>query len=657
MNRFRKTILSLITLSLIIGLLTPVNKSYALDDSYDESIYEESESYIIDEDESLRDESSRSFLSSDGSIVKAIYSIPIHYQDEEGKWNEINNTLVDDEESSSGYKNRDGKHRIKFSKKVHENNMASITDGDHRISWGLEGFINKSDGITYSRPSSDDIIEKAYDNITSRITYSDVFDDIDLSYDISSLSIKENIIIKEKTDMNEFTFNYSTHDLSLSLNDEGDIEAYDEDEIIFTLPSPFMYDAEGARSEDASYELINNGNNKYIIRIIANSEWMNDESRAYPIIIDPIITTETSRSAIDTTFVTSDKPSTNHSTKLELLVGKESSEYGNCRTLVKFALPALNRGDVIIDAALKIALYKRSFYASSTPDLQINAHMATSSWSLSNVTWNSKPSYESMILDYQHISRSDTNGHANWKSFDITNAVKRWHEGTANNGIVIKSYTESGSYADTGVKGYLWPERYNDTEGCYPYILLTYRNHKGTEDIWDFDEIGTTSSGTAYINTYNGNLVVMHDDASTAGEKLPMRIAHIYNGYMADRNMTLLKPYAGKGWMLNIYQTIRPSSAYGLTGTSAQVYPYVYMDGDGTEHYFVDTDDGYIDEDGLNLKLEVTSSGYTITDRSDTVMSFNSSGNITSIRDADDNEITYTYSGGYITKVTDGNGQ
>ena len=55
----KKILLSLITLSLTIGLLTPMNKSYALNDSYDESIYEESESYIIDEDESLRDEFSQ----------------------------------------------------------------------------------------------------------------------------------------------------------------------------------------------------------------------------------------------------------------------------------------------------------------------------------------------------------------------------------------------------------------------------------------------------------------------------------------------------------------------------------------------------------------------------------------------------------------------
>ena len=60
---------------------------------------------------------------------------------------------------------------------------------------------------------------------------------------------------------------------------------------------------------------------------------------------------------------------------------------------------------------------------------------------------------------------------------------------------------------------------------------------------------------------------------------------------------------------MNIQQTVLPSSAYGLTGNAASNYPYVYTDGDGTEHYIQKiTEDGatvYKDEDGLNLTLEI----------------------------------------------------
>ena len=41
--------------------------------------------------------------------------------------------------------------------------------------------------------------------------------------------------------------------------------------------------------------------------------------REYPVAIDPTITTETSQDDVDSTFITSAMPGTNHSTKFELL--------------------------------------------------------------------------------------------------------------------------------------------------------------------------------------------------------------------------------------------------------------------------------------------------------------------------------------------------
>ncbi len=165
------------------------------------------------------------------------------------------------------------------------------------------------------------------------------------------------------------------------------------------------------------------------------------------------------------------------------------------------------------------------------------------------------------------------------------------------------------------------------------------------------------SAGTASINDYTGNLVVTHDDVSTAGNLMPVTIQHVYNGYMAGKKFTDMEPYLGHGWRLNIEQTIRSSSLYGLKGSAQTNYPYVYTDGDGTEHYFqYDTDKKLVDEDGLGFELVKTSSGYTVTDKVDNVMTFNTTGNLISIADANKNKMTITYSGNQITKVTDGGG-
>ena len=96
---------------------------------------------------------------------------------------------------------------------------------------------------------------------------------------------------------------------------------------------------------------------------------------------------------------------------------------------------------------------------------------------------------------------------------------------------------------------------------------------------------------------------------------------------------------------------------YGLSGDYQTKWPYVYTDGDGTEHYFMKTGDGkYKDEDGLGLELKTISGGYTIGDDKGGLMTFDSKGNLTKIQDANGNTASLTYSNGFITQITDGAG-
>ena len=85
-------------------------------------------SFIKDifEVEELRDETVKHFRLEDGSYIAAQYDKPIHYLDENGKWQDIDNTLAE-----SGSEISTGNARVKFAKKItgnesiltlHENN-------------------------------------------------------------------------------------------------------------------------------------------------------------------------------------------------------------------------------------------------------------------------------------------------------------------------------------------------------------------------------------------------------------------------------------------------------------------------------------------------------------------------------------------------------
>ena len=110
-------IVSIVCICMTVGLITAKSSVYAIEEVTDKLLYEETDAYILEEDESKREESSKSFLMSDGSTQKVIYSLPVHYENE-GEWIDVDNTLVSDESGDiKGYKNKEGKNKIKFSKK------------------------------------------------------------------------------------------------------------------------------------------------------------------------------------------------------------------------------------------------------------------------------------------------------------------------------------------------------------------------------------------------------------------------------------------------------------------------------------------------------------------------------------------------------------
>lgn len=82
------------------------------------------------------------------------------------------------------------------------------------------------------------------------------------------------------------------------------------------------------------------------------------------------------------------------------------------------------------------------------------------------------------------------------------------------------------------------------------------------------------AAGHGYVNDFNGNLVWVHEDASTSGGLLPIHIRHVYNLSQRSKNNRM-----GKGWRMNFIQE--------MEATGNANFPYVYTDGDGTRLTFI----------------------------------------------------------------------
>ena len=614
------------------------------------------EAEILYEDISLRDEHTKHFVMSNGLNRAVRYAQPIHYK-EKGEWVNIDNTLEYNKETEK-YENKANSFKVNFDKKFDSEQLFTIENKGYTMSWRYSGNAMRNNiaiGKIEKHSSKKDESEKHQPKPNGKIKYDKFESDCNLEYIVTGTGVKENIILESYTGKNKFSFEVTAKNLGFIKNEDKSISVVKQSgEEIFYIPAPFMYDGNNNYSYDVEYS-IETKKGKTIISVIADKAWLENKGTKYPVTIDPVIETEKTKTAIETTFVARGKPTTNYNGVGDIYIGVDSYAYDACQTLVKFELPTLKNSDMVVGATLGLWMYNTSFYLDTMPDKQINVHTITTEWDIKNVTWNTKPQIAPNVSDYNFIKKSDASYSKVEKGFDVTRTVKEWYEGTIpNNGFLIKAEEEDGSYSEVAARAVFRSDNYENKE-YMPYIAIVYRNNKGIESYWDYSTYGIGAAGTAYVNDYTGNLVYELPIASSISEIMPVSIAGYYNNYCAKKLICEteakdVRTSIGRGFRLFYQQTVLPSTKYGLTGDNAETYPYVYTDGDGTEHYIQKvTEDGktvYKDEEGLGLTFTTDcdeTATYQITDKAHNNYYFNSKGNLGIIKDKNGNKITIKY--------------
>ncbi len=638
---------------------------------------------VLGEIESERTAYEKQFYMSDHSIKVVVYSEPVHYY-EDGEWKDIDNTLTLEKPQNSdditGYANKAGDFSVKLAADTDEENLAKLEKDKYTLEFNLikeeeparplKGVID-SQGNDIDEVSAGEIFDKEIltpNVVSDSVVYSGIADkaNTDLEYKVTGSGLKENIIINEKQDTYEYSFQIKADNLQLTLKD-NEITAADNKtgKFVYSIPAPFMYDASNRLSDAVAYELIKTADG-YQLTIKADNSWINRKETKFPVIIDPVISTN-EKGVIDSTFVASKTPNVNYSTYGSALVGVDTSVYNKCRTLLKVQMPELNQGDIIQGAYLNLLQYKVSSYTSSNPDMPVSAYRITRDWNVGNVTWNNMPDFGSGIdsneIDYNYISVKD-NGKTPTKTFNITKAAKLWYDGDDseddNFGIMLAAEKEDGNNSEVAINASYYMED-NQDSSAYPMLVLYYRNSKGIEDYYSYTSLSAGSAGNAYVNNYTGNLVFTQQGVTTSGLKMPVSIYPVYNVNNSLNPRFNTQQVSGFGWKLNIQQYIEDSSHYGLKDKAQDTYPYVYVDEDGTEHYLKKiVKDGmttYVDEDGLGITATIKNNVFTMEDSKNTVMTFGSDNNLRSVKDANGNIMNIVYTDGIITSVQDGAGK
>ena len=604
--------------------------------------------------EEFRDETVKHFRLEDGSYIAAQYEKPIHFKDNNGKWQDIDNSLA-----VSGGDITTKNDRIKFAKKITGNEvLLTIHENNHKITMSLDGAIKKTVGAIINNESDNDstVLQKmlSLDNLSAKVLYKNILDGVDLEYIVDSYDIKENIIVKERAENYTYTFTMRLNNLNARLDEKGQIIVTDSStgNIEYIIPAPTACDAKGVYADDSLlyYTLNVTGTEKYSLTVNVDAAWMNSIERSYPVIIDPPISVPSSTMTdLDICSTSPDRTSPYDTTMYV-----SSTWKGYWKTS---SLPVIPESAYITNAQL-------SLQSTSNTGCYIGAYQVTSNWD-STLTWNKTLSttaegkLSTTLLDYNCIDDEtvDENGRYYW---DITSLVRSWYSGTANYGIGFQPV--SGTAATTSSVFYTSDKVDMSTR---PKFIITYKDMKGVESYWTYATQDAGLAGTGSINYATGVLTFSKSLLSTTDSLMPYTPMIVYSSAIAgtandypNTQVSYWGSYMPLGFKININETIIQKKYASSNGEDVDYY--VWSDGDGTEHYFLPVNNStttFKDEDGLLLTLSVSSSVCTITDSAKTIRTFNklsstatsevlSGWYLTSITDANNNKIVFTFESG-----------
>ncbi|WP_342025722.1 DNRLRE domain-containing protein [Cytobacillus pseudoceanisediminis] len=370
-----------------------------------------------------RTPNSKTWMNFDGSFTTEIHSGIVHYQDENGNFQNINTDLYDeaDFDSIDFPVARDGdslffeaKEKAENEKKKNRLNRDNFDFQGLKVPFEAKLPRNIKRGYNIGKGASKLTFipegaspSKGYVE-GNKITYQDAWNDTDLILEVLPDGIKETIILKSERAPFNFTF-------EVQGNLEGEMK----------IQPPWLQDAEGTKRDVV--QGVSELDGKILLNLAADVSGL-----VYPIEIDPTVTLDYTKDLKDTYIFRGD-PDKNFNYTNDLLIGMNGG-VSYIRTLIKFDLSSIPLGSTVSGANLN--LYHFSGNGDGSTGCVI--HPINEDWSETSVTWNNQPSFDTTISTTTSIFTQQMNSYV---PFDVKPMVEKWLDGTkANHGLLLKSY-------------------------------------------------------------------------------------------------------------------------------------------------------------------------------------------------------------------------
>ena len=313
--------------------------------------------------------------------------------------------------------------------------------------------------------------------------------------------LKENIILHAPPQSNRFSFSLELSGCYPVLQEDGSVYLLDAetDELAGAIPAPFMEDSSGDKSKNYSdavyYELaaLNAQEGKYVLTVVADSDYLNDSERVYPVIIDPSFD-KTEKSEMNDAYVFSGShANTNYySPGIKIFrCGYSASIGGLARTYIRFpAIERIETHDLNNKIITSAKLYAKES-GNSPPYATMTLYRTTQNFEFSKLTWNTQPTSESF-----GCGTSTATGSA-MHVWDISRVVGYWANKTKPNyGIVLRATDETGNVNNLID---LYGTRTGASIANWPHLDVTYFE---PPTVVFYPESGDVNSGRANLTCW-----------------------------------------------------------------------------------------------------------------------------------------------------------
>ncbi len=624
---------------------------------------------ILYEIESMREKNAKVFYRSDGINVAMMTPQALHYQDDNGEWQDIDNTLVEQEDGS--LTNTDAGYETVLPETLAEDPVTIEKDG-HELQFTLLNLDKKAKAKENTKEKKEkkakrekkkDTVEGMVEteNLESTVEYIDAATDTDITFDVQPEAVKESIILKKKPKKDaKYTYFVKADGMTAVLKDDRSIEftPNGEKEAEFILPAPYMFDSSDVERYSTDIEVsLEKADGGYTITYTPDQNWLRNKETTYPVTIDPTVEISKINGLNAGNYALNGANEiVKEGSKIEAVGLTNPNIF--IAGLFEFHNYALSNNCIISKAELKLDYIKdvdndapASYPIAITDVKDANGNMIrwTVGDKLSNATFNWDNPIDVDTLA-QGASGSGT------LTFDITQSLKDLNDSSVIS-LAAKVNVSSVPYQCVELT-------------CTPYLCIEFvpsNNIDGTFAQHTFD---VNDAGTLYLNDLTGNIALSRTDMAYGGQNSPVSLEMLY---IPQNEKTVLSSFASTNYCpVNWTTNYNIRLSYEYNELDSETLRYKFIDENGTVTYFTysDTAKDYVNEgSGYTLDRSNASNYGNIENmtvrKGNTVYSFDLYGRLYQIYQIGysvDSHITVRYrnndtSGMNISRITDGSGR